>query len=75
MGLLARQVAPVAAEKGLASQSSPLGPLITALGRHAFLQQFSEEPRNAGIVTRRLDPDPQRDFFFQSDGYISQSRG
>src|SRR6266404_1011558 len=65
MGLLARQVATVAAEKRLAPQRPPHRFLIGVLGGHPFLEQLSQQPRNAGIPAGSFDAGPLGDIFFK----------
>ena len=55
MGFLARQVAAAALEKRLASQGPSHRPLIAILRSHTLLQQFTQQPGNAGIPPGRLD--------------------
>ena len=73
MGLLARQVAAVAVQEGLASKRSPHSLFITVVARHALLQQRAQEPRNAGILARCLDPRPLGDVFLEGDGDIAET--
>jgi hypothetical protein len=70
MRFLARQVATTATQKRLAFQRTPHGPLVTVLSGHAFLEQFTQQPRNAGIPPRRLNAGPLGNVFFEGDGYI-----
>ena len=43
----------------------------SALDRHALLEQLAQQPRNAGIMARRLDPGPLGYVFFQGYGYVA----
>ena len=41
------------------------------LSRSTLLQQLSQQPRNARIPARRLDPSPLGDIFFEGYGHIA----
>lgn len=40
---------------------------------HAFFQQFTQQPGNAGIPARRLDASPLGNVLFEGDGYIAEA--
>jgi len=75
MDLLARQVAAVATEKGLAPQCPPHSLFIRVEGSHPLFQQFSQQPGNAGVPARRFNASPLGDVFFQGYGYVAKAIG
>ena len=75
MDLLARQVAAIAAKKGLAPQCPPHSLFIRVEGSHPLFQQFSQQPGNAGVPACRLDASPSGDVLFQGDGHVAEAVG
>ena len=72
MDLLARQVAAIAAKKGLASQARRIAFSYTSRAVPSALSIVSQQPGNAGILARRFDASPLGDVFFQGNGYVAK---
>ena len=72
MGRLARQVATVRLEEGLARQGAAHRTLIGVFLDHAFSQNATEEARDNYFFSSRLDASPSGHVFLENDRDIAE---